>query len=329
MKRRDFIALLAGAAAWPLAARAQQQSGIRHIGALMALADGDPEGRAFVAAFREGLQKLAWVENRNIRIDYRWAGSEVASMERFAKELVGLQPEVILSQSTPTTAALLQQTHSTPIVFANVSDPIGSGFVASLPRPGGNATGFTNMEGSIAGKWLELIKEIAPHVSRVAFLYNPGTAPYAEYYLNPIKATASLVAVQVVAVPVHGMSELESAVIAHAREPNGGLIVNPDGFMNNYRAEIVSLANRYHLPTVYAFRFYAELGGLISYGSDVPDNFRRAAAYVDRILKGEKPSELPVQAPVTFELVINLKTAKELGLTIPPILQATANEVIE
>ena len=217
-------------------------------------------------------------------------------MQRFAKELVALQPDLILSQSTPTTAAVLQQTRTIPIVFATVVDPVGSGFVASMPRPGGNVTGFINMEPTMAGKWLELLKEIAPRVARVAFLFNPATATYAEYYLNPFKAAAASFAVEAIAAPVHDTSELESVVAAQAREPNGGLIVMPDAFMNVHRAEITSLAARYRLPAVYPFRFFTELGGLLSYGNNRLDNFRRAATYADRILKGAKPSELPVQA---------------------------------
>ena len=287
---------------------------MRRIGVLMAYAESDPEAQAWVAAFREGLQKLGWTEGRNIRIDTRWAASDAELMQRFAKELVALQPDLILSSSTPTTAALLQQTRTIPIIFAVVADPVGSGFVASFPRPGGNVTGFTNFEPTMAGKWLELLKEIAPRVNRVALLFNPATAPYVEYYLNPFKAAAASFAVEAIAAPVRDTSELESVIAAQAREPNGGLIVMPDTFMTAHRAEITSLAARYRLPAVYSFRFFAELGGLLSYGNDRLDNFRRAATYADRILKGEKPSELPVQAPAKFELVINLKTAKALGL---------------
>ena len=250
-------------------------------------------------------------------------------MQRFAKELVALQPDLILSHNTPTTAALLQQTRTIPIIFAIVSDPVGSGFVASFPRPGGNVTGFTNIEPTMAGKWLELLKEIAPRVDRVAFLFNPATAPYAEYYLGPFKAAAASLAVEAIAAPVHDTSELESVIAAQAREPNGGLVVMPDSFLVAHRAEITSLAARYRLPAVYPFRFFVELGGLLSYGNDLLDNFRRAATYADRILKGAKPSELPVQAPVKFELVINLKTAKALGLNIPMALQQRADELIE
>jgi putative tryptophan/tyrosine transport system substrate-binding protein len=326
--RRDFIALLGGAAvAWPLAARAQQ---MRRIGVLMGYPENDLEGPAFFAAFREGLQKLGWAEDRNIRFDTRWASPDDAeARQRFAKELVALQPDLILSAVTPTTAALLQHTRTIPIVFATVSDPVGSGFVASLAQPGGNVTGFQAMVGSLAGKWLELLKEIAPRVVRVAMLFNPAVAPYAESFLNPFKAAALSFAVEAIAAPVRDMSELESVVAAQARAPNGGLIVMPDTFTDVHRAEITSLAVRSGLPAVCPRRIFTELGGLLSYGIDQLDLYRRAATYADRILKGAKPSELPVQAPVKFELVINLKTAKALGLDVPPLLQQRADEVIE
>jgi putative ABC transport system substrate-binding protein len=330
MKRRDFITLLGGAAVgWPLAARAQQSERTRRIGVLVPFPESDPEAQARVAAFREGLQKLGWTEGRNIWIDTRWAARDAEAMQRFAKELVGLQPDLILSQSTPNTAALLQQTRTIPIVFVQVTDPVGSGFVASIARPGGNVTGFITMEGAMAGKWLELLKEIAPGVNRVAVLFNPATAPFAEIYLNPFKAAAASFGVEVIAARVHDMSELESVVAAQAREPAGGLIVMPDIFMTGHRSEITLLAARYRLPAVYPFRYFTEIGGLLSYGNDPFDLVRRAATYADRILKGEKPSELPVQAPVKFELVINLKTAKALGLDVPPLLQQRADEVIE
>jgi putative tryptophan/tyrosine transport system substrate-binding protein len=331
MKRREFITLLGGAAvAWPLPLSAQQPDRMRRIGVLMGYAESDREGQGFVAAFREGLQKLGWAEGRNVHIDMRWATpGDMELIQRFAKELVALLPDVILSHSTPTTATLLQQTRTIPIIFAFVSDPVGSGFVASFAQPGGNVTGFIVMEPTMAAKWLELLKEIAPRVTRVAFLFNPATATYAEYYLKPFKAAAASFAVEVIAAPVRDATELESVVAAQAREPNGGLIVMPDSFTTGHRAEIISLAARYRLPAVYPFRFYAELGGLLSYGNDQRDNFRRGAAYADRILKGAKPSELPVQAPVKFELVINLKTAKALGLDVPALLQQRADEVIE
>jgi putative tryptophan/tyrosine transport system substrate-binding protein len=329
VKRRELIALLGGAAvAWPLIARAQQGERMRRIGVLMNLAEHDPEPQARLTAFREGLQKLGWTEGRKIRIDYRWA-TDAKLLQLVAKELVALEPDLILANSTPATESLLQQTRTIPIIFANILDPVGSGFVASFPRPGGNATGFINHEPTIAGKWLELLKEIAPRVNRVAFLFNPATVPLAEYYLNPFKSAAASFAVEAIAAPVHDTSELESVVAAHARESNGGLIAMPDSFLSAHRAEVTALAARNRLPAVYPFRFFTEVGGLLSYGNDLVDNYRRAATYADRILKGEKPGELPVQAPVKFELVINLKTAKALGLDVPPLLQQRADEVVE
>jgi putative ABC transport system substrate-binding protein len=295
----------------------------------MAFAESDPEGQAYVAAFREELQKLGWAENRNMRIDTRWSPVDPEATQRFAKELVALQPDLTFSHNTPTTAALLQQTRTIPIIFATVADPVGSGFVASFARPGGNVTGFTTLDPTMPGKWLELFKEIAPRVARVAMLFNPVTATYAEIYLNPLKAAAASLAVEAIAAPVHDTSELEAVIAALAREPNSGLIAMPDSFTIAHRLEITSLAARYRLPAVYQYRYYAELGGLLSYGNDPLDNCRRAASYADRILKGAKPSELPVQAPVKFELVINLKTARALGLDVPLLLQQRADEVIE
>jgi putative ABC transport system substrate-binding protein len=331
MRRRNFIKVIGGAAAaWPLAARAQQPNVMRRIGVLMAHAESDPEFKAYVAAFRAGLEKLGWTEGRNIRIDFRWGAlADAEARERSAKELTALQPDVILTQNTPPTASMLKQTRTIPVVFVIVADPVGSGFVESLARPGANATGFTIMEPTIAGKWLELLKEIAPRISRAAFLFNPATTPFRDIYLSPFKAAAASLAVEAIAAPVHDTPELESVIAAHAREPNGSLIVMPDGFLNVHRAEIVSLAARYRLPTVYPWRFFAELGGLLSYGSVQGDMFRIAATYVDRILKGEKPSALPVQAPTKYELVINLKTAKALGIEVPLFFQQRADEVIE
>jgi ABC-type uncharacterized transport system substrate-binding protein len=250
-------------------------------------------------------------------------------MQLSAKELIALKPDLILSHDTPTTAALLQQTHTIPVIFAVVSDPVGSGFVKSFPRPGGNVTGFSNVEDSQGGKWMELLKEIAPRINRVAFLFNPATAPYAKNYLRPFKAAAASLAVEAIVAPVHDKSELKSVTAATAREANGGLVVVTDSFMTTHRVEITALAALYRLPAVYPYRYFVEVGGLLSYGNDVLDSFRRAATYADRILKGAKPSELPVQAPVKFELVINLKTAKALGLSVPPMMLASADELIE
>jgi putative ABC transport system substrate-binding protein len=314
----------------PLAAEAQQTGQMRRIGVLMGLAESDPQAQARIAAFREGLEALGWAEDRNIRIDIRWTTtSDAPAMERFAKELVALQPDLILSHNTPTTATLLRHTRTIPIVFVVVSDPIGTGFVQSFPRPGGNVTGFTNIEPTMASKWLELLKEIAPRITRVAFLFNPATAPYAEYYLNPFRVTAASLALEAIPVPVRDTAELQSAIAAQARTPNAALVVMTDSFLVAHRAEVISLAARHRLPAVYPFRDFTELGGLLSYGNDLLDNFRRAATYADRILRGATPSELPVQAPVKFELVINIKTAKALGLTIPPSLLLRADEVME
>ena len=332
-RRREFITLVGGAAAaWPLIARAQQGDRMRRLGILMAGAESDPQYQADVAAFLEGLQKLGWVDGQNIRIEVRWAGFDAETMRRYAKELIALQPDLILSNDTPTTATLLQQTRSVPIVFATVADPVGSGFVASFARPGGNATGFSVYEASLGGKWLELLKETVPSVSRVVVIFNPATAPFAEYHLKSLNNAATFFGVEATVAHVSDVSELETVVATQAREPNSGLIVLNEDFMIAHRVEIISLAAHYRLPAVYPFRFFAELGGLISYGVDLNDNFRRAVPYADRILRilrGAKPSELPVQAPVKFELVINLKTAKAIGIDVPLQLKQRADEVIE
>jgi putative ABC transport system substrate-binding protein len=330
MRRREFITLLGGGAALALPRVARAQDRMRRIGVLMGYAESDREGQAFIGAFRAEFQKLGWAEGRNVRIDYRWAmPGDAEGRQRFAKELVALQPDLILTQNTPNTATLSQLTRTIPIVFATASDPVGSRFVASYARPGGNVTGFTVMEPELAGKWLELLKEIAPRTKRVALLFNPTTAPYYEYYLKPFKAAVASFGVEGIAAPVRDRSELETVIAAQAREPNGGMIAIPDSFLNVNRGEITSLIARHRVPAVYPFRFFAEIGGLVSYGNDFLDNFRRAASYVDRILKGAKPAELPVQAPVKFDLVINLKTAKALGLDVPLHLQQRADAVIE
>jgi putative tryptophan/tyrosine transport system substrate-binding protein len=331
VKRREFITILGGAAAaWPLAARAQQPDRMRRIGVLMGYPESDSQAQRYIAAFRDGLRKLGWIEGRNVQLATRWATPVDADlMRQFAKELVALQPDLILSNTTPTTTALLQQTRTIPIVFAMVADPVGSGFVASFPRPGGNVTGFSTTEDSLGGKWLELLKEIAPRVRRVAMLFNPAAATYAEYWLNPFKAAAVSFAVEAIAAPVRDKFDLESVVAALAREPHGGLTVMPDSFTDAHPREITSLAARYRLPAVYAYRFFTALGGLLSYGIDLTDNFPRAATYVDRILRGEKPADLPVQAPTKYVLTINLKTAKALDLNIPLHLQQIADELIE
>jgi putative ABC transport system substrate-binding protein len=332
IKRREFVTLLGGATvAWPLAAGAQQAGGMRRMGVLTTFGDGDALAQGWDGAFRKGLDESGWHDGRNVQIDRRWAAGDAGRLRAFAKELVALQPDVIFAVTTPTVAVLLRETRTLPIVFAQVSDPVGSGFVASLARPGGNVTGFTNIniESSIGGKWLELVKEIAPAVRRVAMIYNPPTSPFASYYLRPFEAAGPAYGVQTSAAAVHSDADIENAIDALAREPGGGFVVLPDTFTGVHRDKIVSLAARHRLPAVYPFRWFTEIGGLLSYGIDSDDMFRRAASYVDRILKGAKPADLPVQAPTKYELVINLKTAKALGLEVPPQLLARADEVIE
>ena len=325
MKRRVFIALIGAAAAWPLAARAQQR--MRRIGVLTSSDEGDPEAQAGIAAFRDGLGKLGWTEGRNVAIDIRWAKADAELMARSAKELAALQPDVILTSSTPAAGMMLQQTHTIPIVFVLVADPVGSRYVASLPQPGGNATGFTPIVGSLGGKWAELLKEIAPRLGKISLAFNPPSAPFIEAFLGPFKAAAAQLGVEARVVPVQDMREVEALVSASA--DNGGLVVIPDAFTVAHRAEIAALADRHHVPAVFWSRSFAELGGLIAYGPVLVDEYRRAAAYADRILKGEKPSALPVQTPVKFELVINMKTAKAFGLTVPEKLRGLADDVIE
>src|SRR5450759_598366 len=330
MRRREFTILLGGATvAWSVAAHAQQTERVRRIGVLTFSVESDKEGQSSVAAFREELRKLGWMEGRNIEIDIRWAAGDVELMKRFAKELAAFQPDLILTSSTPAAAAMLQQTRTIPIVFVIVADPVGSGFVASLPRPGGNATGFTPIVRSLGGKWVQLLKEIAPRLARVALLFNPPTATFVEGYLDPFRAAAASVGAEAIIAPVNDMPGLESLITTEARAPNGGLVVIPDAFTIQHRAEIIALAARHRIPAVYWSRSFTEIGGLISYGPFIVDEYRRAALYVDRILKGSKPSELPVQAPVKFELVVNLKTARALGLDVPPSLLAAADEVID
>jgi putative ABC transport system substrate-binding protein len=334
VKRREFITLLGGAGAalyafWPVVARAQQPDRIRRIGMLIPPAEKDPEAQAWVAAFREGLEKLGWTDGQNIRIETRWGVADANSMQRVTTQLVALQLDVIITNNTPTVRLLLQQTRTIPIVFVNLVDPVSSGLVASLARPGGNATGFTIMDGTMAGKWLELLKQIAPHVTRVAFLFNPATATYAEHFLGPYKTAAPSLGLEATAAPFRDASELESTVAAHAREPNGGLIVMPETYTTVHRAAITSLAAHHRLPAIYPFRFFTEVGGLLSYGNEMLDNYPRAASYVDRILNGTKPSDLPVQLPTKFWMAINLKSAKALGLAVPDTLLARADNVIE
>jgi putative tryptophan/tyrosine transport system substrate-binding protein len=327
MRRREFIALLGAAAVRPLAARAQQPHPMRRIGILTSSDESDREAQSWVAAFREELRKLGWTEGRNIEIDIRWTKADVELMTRSAKELVMLQPDLIVTSSTPAAAVMLQHTRTIPIIFLLVADPVGSRFVASLPLPGGNATGFTPIVGSLGGKWVELLKEIAPRLGRITLMYNPPTAPFVETYMGSFKAAASSLGLGASVAPVHDMHEVE--VLVSASDPNSGLVVIPDAFTVAHRAEITLLTDRYRVPAISWSRSFAELGGLISYGPVLVDEYRRAASYADRILKGEKPSELPVQTPVKFELVINTKTAKTFGLTVPDKLRALADELIE
>jgi putative tryptophan/tyrosine transport system substrate-binding protein len=330
--RREFITLLGGAvAAWPLAARAQQADRVRRLAAMMGgrNADTDPEGRAWFSAFRQGLQDWGWIEGRNFRADYRWPAGDLDRMRVIAKEFIDLQPDVLVAGSTPAVVSLLQETRTIPIVFTQLSDPVGTGVVASLARPGGNATGFTAFEYSLAGKWLEILKDIAPTVTRVALLFNPETSPYARQYLSFIETAAPAFKVVVTSVPIRSVSEMEAAVTAHAREPGVGLVVLPDAFTFSNRSPLISAAARHHLPAIYALRGQAIDGGLVSYGPDTLDLWRRAPAYVDRILRGANPAELPVQQPTKYELLINLRAAKALGLKVPDTLIARADEVIE
>jgi putative ABC transport system substrate-binding protein len=330
MKRREFITLLGGAAAiWPTGVCAQRTERVRRIGVLVGSAESDPESVPRVTAFERGLTELGWVPGRNVLIDYRWAAGEPAHMQVLAKELVELQPDVLLASSTPVVAALARETRTVPIVFVVVSDPIGSGFVESLPRPGGNMTGFINIESSLGGKWLELLKELAPRISRVAAMFNPDTAPHAEYYVRPFEVAAPSLAVKPSRLPVRGATDIEQAMFDLGRAATSGLIVLPDTFTTVHPRVIISAAASSKVPAIYPFRYMAVDGGLISYGVDLIDLYRRAAPYVDRILKGGKPADLPVQQPAKFEFAINLKTAKALGLTVPDKLLATADEVIE
>ena len=330
MRRREFITLLGGAAAWPLAANAQQPERMRRIGVLIATAADDPEGQARNAAFLQGLAQLGWTDGRNVRIDTRWASTNADDLRRHAAELAALSPDVILAATgTATTAPLLQATRTVPIVFVIVIDPVGAGFVASLARPGGNATGFTNFEYGLSVKWLERLKQIAPGVTRAAVLRDPAIASGIGQFAA-VQAVAPSLGVELSPVDARDAPEIERAVTAFvARSGNGGLIVTASPVAARHRDLIIKLASDHKLPTVYPFRYYAKDGGLISYGPDLIDQYRRAADYVDRILKGEKPADLPVQAPTKYELVINLKTARALGIDLPATLLARADEVIE
>jgi putative ABC transport system substrate-binding protein len=324
MGRREFVALLGGAAAWPLAARAQQGERVQRVGMLVPLAPDDLGGQSEVSALKQGLQQLGWIEGRNLQIQCDWSGGEPDGIQAAAKELVGMPCDVIVARSTPAVAALVKETRSIPIVFVWVVDPIGSGFVQSFARPGGNVTGFQNYEFTIVGKWVQMLVEVAPSVRRIGLLYNPTTSPPG--FLRALEALAPSLPVQLVAAPVHSAAEIDAALAGLAREPGGGLMMMPDIFNDAHHGQIIALADTLRLPAIYPHRFD---DALITYGPDLPDLFRRAASYVDRILRGERPTELPVQAPIKYELIINVKTAKALGLEVPPTLLARADEVIE
>jgi len=328
LRRREFITLLGGAAAWPLAVSAQQGERVRRIGVLMPFDENDPEGKRRLSAFTQALLDLGWTDGRNVRMDLRWGGGDINRMRALARELVGLQPGIILTSSTPATSAFQLETPTIPIVFATVADPIVSGIVARLERPGGNVTGFAGNEASLGGKWLELLSEIAPGLKRVAIMFNPDTAPVSAHMPSFETAARSLKVVAITA-PVHSDVEIETAIIALGREPPNGLVVMTDVFTSAHRAPIISAAARNKVPAVYYQSTFARDGGLLSYGVDTVDTFRRAASYVDRILRGEKPGDLPVQLPTKFEMVVNRNTATALGLAIPPSILLRADEVIE
>ena len=329
MRRREFITLLGGApAAWPMAARGQQHR-MRRIAFLHGLAEDDPEARSRVVAFREGLEAHGWIENRNVQIEHRFSGGDLARIHTLVAEVVLSAPDVIAATGTPVIAALKQATGTIPVVFSVVNDPAGQGFVASLARPGRNITGFSYVDFPMIGKWFEILKELVPGLKRMTLMFNPETAPYYPVFLREFAAAAAPLAAELSATPVRSEAEIEAAATAFAREPAGGLIAAPDPFINAQRALIMRAAERYRLPTLFGFRQHVREGGLLSYGPDSVEIVRRSASYVDRILKGEKPANLPVQAPAKYELAINLKTANRLGLEVPRTLLARADEVIE
>jgi putative ABC transport system substrate-binding protein len=327
MRRRDFIVGL-GAAAWPLAARAQQGERVRRIGWLNSGDENDPGAKANVSAFTQALADLGWTDGRNARMDLRWGGGDANRIRALAQELVGLQPDIIVTSSTPTTVALQRETRTIPIVFASAADPVANGIVARLNQPGGNTTGFAAREASLGGKWLELLSEIAPGLKRAAIMFNPDLAPVSVYMPSFETAARSLKLVPIIA-PVHSDVEIETAIVALGREPGGGLVVVSDAFMVPHRAAIISAAAQNNVPAVYTQSEFGRDGGLLSYGPDRVDNWRRAATYVDHILRGAKPGDLPVQFPTKFEMVVNLKTAKALGVTVPQSILLRADEVIE
>jgi putative ABC transport system substrate-binding protein len=328
IRRRDFITLLGGAAAWPLAARAQQGNRVRRIGVLMPYDENEPVANARRSAFTQALADLGWTDGRNMRMDLRWAGSDINQIRALAQELVGLQPDIILAGSTVTTVAIQQETRTVPIVFASASDPVATGIVPRLDRPGGNVTGYASLEPTMGGKWLELLTEIAPGLKRAAIMFNPDF-PAPPIYVPSLETAARSLKVELIMAPVHSDGEIETAIIGLGREPGGGLVAMPDAFMLAHRAPIILAAARNNVPTVCAQPEFVREGGLLYYATDQVDPFRRAASYVDRILRGEKPGDLPVQFPTKFEMVVNRKTATALGLAIPPSILLRADEVIE
>jgi putative tryptophan/tyrosine transport system substrate-binding protein len=328
-RRREFIMLLGGAAAWPISASGQQPERIRRIVFLHGIAEHDPEAKARVEAFRHGLEALGWRENRNIQIEHRFSGGDFAQIRTYTTDLVDSSPDLIVASSSPVVAALKQATSTIPIVFSVVNDPLGQGFIASQARPGGNITGFTFVEFAMIGKWLELLKEIAPGVKRVRLLFNPQTAAYYPFFLREFGANAASLAAEISATPVRDGAEIEAAAAALAREPGGGLIAGPDPFLNAHRGVVIASSERHRLPAIFGFRRYVAEGALISYGPDAVDIVRRSTSYVHRVLKGERPADLPVQAPTKYELGINLKTARVLGIEVPATLLARADDVIE
>jgi putative tryptophan/tyrosine transport system substrate-binding protein len=330
VRKREFITLLGGATvAWSLAARALHAGPVRRIGVLIGFAESDPAVQSWLAALRGTLAKLGWTEGSNLQMEFRWAGDDPDRIKKLAKELVDLRPDVILSVTTPVTAALVRETQTIPIVIVTVADPISSGFVASLGRPGGNVTGFALYEPGMGGKWLELLKQIAPGVTRVALLFNPATTVPVKLFMSSIEAAASIFAIQATTAPVHAKDEIEGVIAALAGNPSAGLIVMPDLFNTVNRDLIIALAARYRVPAIYFVRSFADSGGLISYGPDFAEQYPPAAGYIDRILKGEKPGDLPIQMPIKVPLAINLKTANALGIDVPLQLQQLADEIIE
>ncbi len=330
MKRRDFLTLVSsGLAALPIRARAQQSDQMRRVGVLMPYDEGDPETSPRVTALREALLKLGWTEGRNIRFEHRWSASNAEAIPKLAREIVDSRPDVILTDTTPVTRAVLNETRTIPVVFVQVGDPVGSGFVASFPHPGGNATGFNNFPPTMTSKWLEFLMELVPRTARVMYLFHPPTAPYARRFFEPLKAAASSIGVEAVASPVQDTAEIETVIAKSAGELDSSLIVLPSAFMDAHRDLIIALAERYRLPAIYSSRFFAQAGGLLSYGNVPHDAYQQAATYIDQILRGAKPADLPVQMSVKFELVVNLKTAKAMGLTIPESFLVHADQVIE